>query len=205
MSIRLLTVDAVTMARVGYTVAVSGHPDIVLVGQAVTVGEASELARTFAPDVIVVAAFLDGADGVDLAVGLRAELPRLGVVVIGPADDDLILQTLQARLSGYVLYGDSAEVLISAVRHAAAASDSFTAPHLRAIIAARFRVDAATLSPREQTILRLLGTGATVGVVAEHLQLTESTVRTYTARIYHKLGVNDRAQALLVAAEHNLM
>jgi len=204
MSVRLVTVDAVTLARLGYAAAVSAYPDISLVGQATTPDEAVELVNTLEPNVVAVDTHLPEGDGVQLAVKLRAEHPHLGIVLTGPAEDDYIFRALEAGLSAFLPRTATVELLMSAVRHAAVAPASFTAPNLASALARR-RARAAALSPREEEILRHLNTGSSLASIASQLKLTESTVRTYVARLYDKLGVHNRAQALIVAAQHDLL
>jgi DNA-binding NarL/FixJ family response regulator len=204
MSVRLVTVDAVTLVRLGYAAAVSAYPDIALVGQATSPDEALEMVSTLEPNVVTVDTQLTDGDGVQLAVKLRSELPHLGIVLTGPAEDELIFRALEAGLSAFLPRTATVELLMSAVRHAAVAPASFTAPNLAAALARR-RARAAALSPREEEILRFLNTGSSLASIAGQLRLTESTVRTYVARLYDKLGVHNRAQALIVAAQHDLL
>jgi len=204
MSVRLVTVDAVTLVRLGYAAAVSAYPDIALVGQANSPDEAMELVSALDPNVVAVDTQLADGDGVQLAVKLRSEFPHLGIVLTGPAEDEYIFRALEAGLSAFLPRTATVELLMSAVRHAAVAPASFTAPNLAAALARR-RARAAALSPREEEILRHLNTGSSLASIAGQLRLTESTVRTYVARLYDKLGVHNRAQALIVAAQHDLL
>lgn len=207
MTVRLVTVDSVTLVRLGYAAAVAAYPDVTLVGQATSTEEAVELVTALDPHVVTIDAALTdalGHSGLELAAKLRAERPTLGLVLTGPTDDDLIFKALEAGLSAYLPRTAPVELLMSAVRHAAVAPASFTAPNLAAALARR-RARSAALSPREEEILRHLNTGASLASIAGRLKLTESTVRTYVARLYDKLGVNTRAQALQVAAQHNLL
>jgi DNA-binding NarL/FixJ family response regulator len=196
MTVRLLTVDPVTLTRLGYRAAVAGCPDITLVGQASTCTEAMELVATRSPDVVTID--MD-PPGLDLARTLRAAQPQLGLIMTGPEQDQLVFQSLEAGMSGYVPRTGSVELLLSAVRHASVAPTSFTAPDLAAAISRR-RLR-SPLSPREQEIFEQLGTGDSMATIADRLRLTESTVRTYLARLYEKLDVHSRADAIRVGAQ----
>ncbi|MDI1461712.1 response regulator transcription factor [Catellatospora sp. KI3] len=193
MSIKLVTVDPVTMVQFGYAAACAADPGIELVGQASGEVRLRELVRGYEPDVVTVDAAVPGA--LPLAAELREERPRLGVVLTGPAEDSLLLRSLQAGLSAYLPRTGPVELLMAAVRHAAVAPASFTAPDLAAVLARR-RSSTQQLSPREEEILRELHAGGSLAAIALRMRLAESTVRTYVSRLYDKLGVHSREQAL---------
>ncbi|GAB4056313.1 response regulator transcription factor [Catellatospora paridis] len=199
MSVKLITVDPVTLVRLGYSAACATYTDIDLVGQAVTGEETRDLIGDLEPHVVTIDAAVPGEGGLQLAAELRAARPQLGVVLTGPAEDGLLLQALQAGLSAYLPRSAPVELLMSAVRHAAVAPASFTAPNLAEAMARR-RTRSTALSPREEQILQQLNTGGSLAAIAVRMRLTESTVRTYVARLYDKLGVHNRTQALQAAA-----
>ncbi len=196
MIVRLVTVDAMTLSQLGLRTAAAGCPDIALLGQATTAAEGLAMVAERQPDVVTIDLCLPG---LELARQLRAGYPQLGVIVIGPAQDQPLYQCLEAGLSGYVPHSASVELLLSAIRHAAVAPTSFTAPDL-ALALARRRTS-PPLSPREQELFAQLSTGASLAAIAGRLSLTESTVRTYLARLYDKLNVTSREEALRVGLQ----
>jgi DNA-binding NarL/FixJ family response regulator len=253
MVVRLFVADPNTMVRLGYATALTGHDDMVLVGEAGTVAEARELIAATRPDVVVVNHSLLAAEprpaeprpaggvtsagrttvvsagGVTsagrttvvsaanvtptgrtsagwLALGrqIRADRPEVGLVLVGPADDDLLFLALEERFSAYLPRSAAVDVILSAVRHAAVAPTAFTAPDLATSLARR-RAAGAVLSPRELEVLRHVYRGANNARIASSMRLTESTVRTYLARVYDKLGVRTRAEALVTAVERGLI
>jgi DNA-binding NarL/FixJ family response regulator len=197
--VKLITVDPVTLVRLGYSAACANYPDIDLVGQAATGEETVDLVADLEPHVVTIDASIPGQGGLQLAVELRTQRPQLGLVLTGPAEDGLLLQALQAGLSAYLPRTAPVELLMSAVRHAAVAPASFTAPNLAEAMARR-RTRSTALSPREEQILQQLHNGGSLAAIAVRMRLTESTVRTYVARLYDKLGVHNRTQALQAAA-----
>lgn len=201
---RLVVVDDTTLVRVGFAAAVTAYPDITLVGTAVSAEEAREAVNRLEPDVMVVDAWLPDGDGLSLGTELRSARPSMGVVLLAPPDDELLFRALQAGVSAVVPRHGSVEVLVASVRHAAVSPASFTAPDLAGAIARR-RARSAALSPRELEILQHLERDLSMATIAATLQLTESTVRTYVSRLYSKLGATSRAQALLLAAQRNLL
>lgn len=198
MAVRLLTADAVTLSRLGYAAAVAGRSDIELAGQAGDVAETLTLLQSLRPDVVAIDVELPGGDhlkepGLRLARELRTRHPRLGLLLLGPTSDELVIAALEADLSGYLPRTAPVGILLSAVCHASVAPTSFTSPDL-AIVLLR-RKHSSVLSPREQEVLQHLKSGASILAIARRLHLTESTVRTYAARLYSKLDVHNRAEA----------
>ena len=192
------------MVRVGYAAALCSYPEISLVGQTGSATKARGLAAAARPDVMVLDASLPEFDGLTLGEQLRADRPEMGIVLVGPCDDDLLFRSLTERFSAYLPRTATLDLLMSAIRHAAVAPTAFMSPDLAAALARR-RAAGAVLSPREIEVLRHLCGGSTNAKIAGTLHLTESTVRTYLARVYDKLGVHSRAQALVAASERGLL
>lgn len=202
--VRLVVVDGATLVRVGFAAALSSYPDLTLAGAAVSAGEARAVIGRLEPDVVVLDAWLPDGDGLSLGAELREARPGMAVVLLAPPDDELLFRALRAGLSAVVPRHGSVETLVAAVRHAAASPASFTAPGLAGAIRCR-RGRSAALSPRELEILQHLDRNLSMATIAATLQLTESTVRTYVSRLYSKLGATSRGQALLAAAQRNLL
>jgi len=202
--VRLVVGDPSTMVQMGYAAVFGSCPDIRIVGQAASATQARRLAQSQGPDVMLLDAALPGADPFSLGEGLRAEAPSMGLVLVGPRDDQMIFRALEERFSAYLPRTGGVDLFISAVRHAAAAPTAFTAPDLAAALATRRAANAA-LSAREQEVLGHLCGGFSNAVIAQRMRLTESTVRTYIARLYDKLGVRSRTEALAAAGERGLL
>ncbi|HEX5741448.1 MAG TPA: response regulator transcription factor [Pilimelia sp.] len=201
--IRVVTADPHTMAQLGYVAALDADPELHLVAQASHAAPARRLVTAHRPDVVLLDLDLPGVDALGLGTLLRAERPRLGVILVGPPDDRLLLRALHQRFSGYLARSTGVESIRAAIHRAALAPINFSAPDLDAVLARR-RAPAA-LSPREAQVLRHLYVGANNAAIADSMSLTESTVRTYLARVYDKLGVHSRAEALAAATEHGLL
>jgi DNA-binding NarL/FixJ family response regulator len=203
--IRLLTIDSHTLVRMGVAHAVASHADIELVGEASTATEARELVATLRPNVITVDAMLPDYDGLALAHELRTQFPDLGVVVLAAANDTLLFRALEAGMSSFVPRSAPANEVVAGIRHAAVAGTSFSAQGLAEAVARRHRPQGALLSVREQEVLRLMRDGATVPRMAVALTVSESTVKTYVSRVYNKLQVCNRSQALMAAIQRGLL
>jgi DNA-binding NarL/FixJ family response regulator len=202
--VRLLVVSASTLVRLGLTAALREHSDVALAGLAGDAAEGRRLAAEPHYDVVAVDVALPDEDGLALAGSLRQSAPARGVVLIAPRDDDRLMRALEAGISAYVPTNAPIEVLLSAFRHAAVAPASFTAPDLAQAMV-RHRRQQHLLSPREGEVLRMLHEGSTVPRIAETMLVSESTIKTYLSRLYDKLGVNNRAQALAAATRAGLL
>ena len=96
--------------------------------------------------------------------------------------------------------------MISAIRHAAVAANSFTASGLAVAIARRRAAqERLALSPREAQVLRLLRDGLSIPAISMAMFISQSTTKTYVARLYEKLGAANRSQALMKAVRHGLI
>jgi DNA-binding NarL/FixJ family response regulator len=204
LDIRLVVVDAHTLCRHGLAHVVEGEPDITLVGALATAADAKARLAALDPRVAVIAACLPDGDGIALARVLRERLPGLGLVVIA-ADgyDDALFRAMEAGASAHVAASAPAAEVVAAVRHAAVAPASFTAAGLTAALHRRRTGD--LLSPREREALTLLMRGLSIAEIARAMHLSHSTAKTYTARLYEKLGAGNRAQMLMAALRLGLI
>ena len=205
MSIRLVAVDEHVLLRLGLAGVLTGSPDITLVGDAGTIAEAERVVAETNPTVVTLGMSLPDGDGIALARKLRGERPDLGVVLLTASSDDALLyRALDAGLSAYVTKSAPVATVLAAVRHAAVAPASFTAPGLQTALNRRHN-QGNLLSPRERQVLLLMRDGSSLPAIATHLEVSEATVKTYVSRLYSKLRVNNRAQALMVAVNQGLL
>jgi DNA-binding NarL/FixJ family response regulator len=154
--------------------------------------------------VVTIDATLADADGIALARRLRAVSPDLGVVLLSAVNDDgLLYRALDAGLSAYVTKGGPTSSVLAAIRHAAIAPHSFNAPGLSSALSRR-RNHGGLLSQREREVLSLMRDGLSLPTIAVRLSVSEATVKTYVSRLYSKLRVNNRSQALMAAVNQGL-
>jgi DNA-binding NarL/FixJ family response regulator len=204
-TIRLLAVDPHMLLRLGLRQVVAGCPDIELVGEAPTGAEALRLALAHRPDVITIGLLLPDEDGILTATRLRRQLPDLGVVLFTAVDEEaVLLRAADAGLSAYLVKTAAAEAVVAAIRHAAWAPHAFTSPGLAAALRGG-PTAGGLLSRREQQVLGLLRDGCSLPAIATRLGVGEATVKTYVSRIYGKLRVNNRTQAVMVALGRGLL
>jgi DNA-binding NarL/FixJ family response regulator len=113
---------------------------------------------------------------------------------------------MDTRVSAYVPKNAAVHEILAAIRHAAVAPSSFTAPGLpEALARLRHTRERSALSGRELEVPALLYRGRSVPAVARELYMSPSTAKTYVARIYDKLGVTSRTHAFLAAMDLGLL
>jgi DNA-binding NarL/FixJ family response regulator len=179
-------------------------PDLRSVAEAATFDAAMNQVFSLKPDVIVVDCSLP--DGWRLARELRDRHEDLGIVILtAHGSDDLLFRALDTGASAYLSNTASVNEVVGAIRHAAVAARSFSAAGMaQAMRRRRDASDRLALSPRERQVLALLREGRSVPEVAATIYVSLSTAKTYVARLYEKLGANNRAQALMTAVELGL-
>ena len=207
MAIRLVIIDGHTLHRLGLTHLLQQHPDIEIVGEATTAADAVTMVTALRPDVVTVDVTLPDQNGLALARDLRDRSQTLGIVVLTSlGEDDILFRAMETGVSAFVPKTAPEQEITTAIRHAAVAASSFTAPGLLAALD-RLR-DARQQSPltrRELDVLHQLHRGLSIPDVARALFVSPSTAKTYVARIYEKLGVSSRMQALQTATELGLL
>ncbi|MEU5166560.1 response regulator transcription factor [Streptomyces mutomycini] len=222
MTIRVIIVDDQAMVRAGFAALLTAQSDIDVVGEAPDGRRGVEVSRTVHPDVVLMDVRMPEMDGLAAARELLTPPPgvvhRPKVLMLTTFDvDDYVYEALRAGASGFLLKDAPPADLISAVR-VVAAGDALLAPSVtRRLIAdfARQRPGAAPaggpalrlngLTPREREVLELIARGLSNQEIAARLVLAEQTVKTHIGRVLAKLGLRDRAQAVIFAYESGLV
>ncbi|GAC1440571.1 MAG: response regulator transcription factor [Mycobacteriales bacterium] len=205
----MLLVDDHELIRQGLRRAFERAEDFTVTSEAGSVAEALARVNSVTPDVVVTDIRLPDGNGLDIVRTLRAQHPRLGLVVLTMfGGDDQLFAALEAGASAFVNKDAPAGDVVAAARHAVAAPDAFSAQHLAQAMQRRMAEPASAaprLSPREVEILRLLAAGSSARQLARQLYISESTVKTHISRLYEKLGAVNRAQALMIAVKLGLL
>jgi DNA-binding NarL/FixJ family response regulator len=217
MTIRVLIADDQGMVRTGFTVFLGAQPDIEVAGEAGDGAEAVEQAARLRPDVVLMDVRMPGMDGLQatrrIVETMGADAPR--ILILTTFDlDDYVYEALRAGASGFLLKDASAQQLAEAVR-VVAAGDALLAPSVtRRLIAEFARLGApraprrerlGDLTERETEVLTLIARGLSNQEIADRIVVSEQTVKTHVGRILAKLGLRDRAQAIVYAYETGLV
>jgi len=207
MTIRLAVIDGHTLTRCGLRQLVAQHDDIEIVCECSSAADARAVLSDSSPAVVIMDTVLPDADGLRLARELRDRDADLGIVVLSSdGGDDLLLRAMETGVSAFVKKSAPVAEVLAAIRHSAVAASCFTASGLPDALARRRRSrERFGLSPREMEVLRLLKDGLSVPAIAAAMFIAPSTTKTYVARLYDKLGAENRAQALMTAAHHGLI
>jgi two-component system, NarL family, response regulator NreC len=200
-----MLVDGRAVMREGLRSVIEQEPDLVVVAQAATVGDARKVEVT--PDVIVTDIDLADAKYSDVVGGLREIFEHSSIVVFTPIGDPLEVQSiLAAGADGYLLDTADATDLLAGIR-AVAAGESYLQPALGATLARSHRLPDTTLglSPQEEHVLRLLLLGHTNVDVAGLCNISLRTAETHRAHIQRKLDRHTRAELVEYAREQGLI
>ena len=215
---RCLIADDQAMVREGFAAVLDAQPGLVVVGQAADGADAVRQARHLEPDVVLMDVRMPVVDGLQATRQIlsgAASPARPRVLMLTTFDlDEYVYEALRAGASGFLLKDATAAELIHAVR-VVAAGDALLAPSVtRRLIAdfARqpppgpsFPATLGTLTPRETEVLRLIAHGLSNTEISSTLVIAEQTTKTHVGRILAKLGLRDRAQAVVLAYETGLV
>jgi len=149
---------------------------------------------------------MPGVDGVEAIRRLQREAPAVRVLVLTTFDTDSdVLPAIEAGATGYLLKDAPVEDLLRAVR-AAAKGEAVLAPTVAGRLMGKVREPApSVLSQRELQVLKLIADGATNREAAAKLFISEASIKTHLLHIYEKLGVRDRAAAVVEAFRRGLV
>jgi DNA-binding NarL/FixJ family response regulator len=161
--------------------------------------DAQRVLEAARPDVVTVEVNLPDGDGLRLARELRDRYADLGIVILAAqGQDDVLFRALETGVSAFVGKTAPVEEMLAA--------SSFTASGLAVALARRQNAqERLALSPRETEVLGLLGDGLSIPAIALQMFISQSTAKTYVARLYEKLGAANRAQALMTAIHYGLI
>ncbi|MFK0044258.1 response regulator [Streptomyces sp. NPDC090741] len=215
--IRVLIADDQPLVRRGLALILAPDPAFEVVGEAEDGARAVALAHELRPDVVVMDIRMPVLDGVQATGELARTLPESRVLALSTFDmDEYVVAALRAGAYGFLPKDVSPEELIAAI-HTVHTGEAAVAPRLltrlistyvRASSPARPRPAAtapAGLTPRELEIWQLLATGFDNAEIAGDLEISVSTVKNHITGIFTKLGVRDRAQAVIAAYESGLV
>ncbi|KXP13968.1 response regulator transcription factor [Tsukamurella pseudospumae] len=179
-----------------------------VVGEASTVREALARIPAVRPDVAVVDVRLPDGSGIDLIRTVRGHLPGLPCLVLTSySDDDALLDAITAGAQGYVLKQIRGTELVSAISTVASGGSLLDSASTARVLQRIRRADEPTstipagLTGQEEAVLALLAEGLTNRQIGERMFLAEKTIRNHVTGILAKLGVENRVQAALRAAQ----
>src|SRR5438105_9289765 len=206
--IRVLVVDDHPIVRQGLVSVLGDEDDLEVVGEAGSGREAMGRVQRLQPDVVLLDLEMPELDGVSAIPQLLALRPGLGIVVFTAYDtDERVLGAVRAGARGYLLKGASAEEIARGIR-SVHAGGSYLEPRVTSKLIAEVRSrqrGGSMLSAREREVLRLVADGLPTKQISVSLSISERTVKFHVNSILRKLGADNRAQAVALAAQRGLL
>jgi DNA-binding NarL/FixJ family response regulator len=204
--IRLLIVDDHPVVRDGLRGMLESQPDFEVAGEAADGSEAVQQVEKLKPDIVLMDLRMPVLDGVTALGEIKTNYPQVQVLVLTTYDSDAdILPAIEAGASGYLLKDSSREELYDGIR-AAARGETVLAPAVAARLVSRMRAPAEEqLSSREVEVLQLVAEGESNSEIANHLHISQATVKSHLVNIFGKLGVSDRTAAVTVALRRGIL
>lgn len=202
--IRVVIVDDHAIVRSGLEQFLSTTGDIEIVASAADGAAALDVIGTELPDVVVMDLSMPNMDGVEATRRVSEEFPSSRVLVLTSfSDHTRIMDALSAGADGYLLKHSDPEEIAAAIRSVHLGDSPLDPKVARALLESR-RTKAAepTLTDREREVLDLVRHGLANKQIARRLGISERTVKAHLTSVYSSLGVSDRTQAALWAAEH---
>jgi DNA-binding NarL/FixJ family response regulator len=201
--IRVLAVDDHLLLRKGIAAVIEEEQDLVLVGEAATGSEAIERFRELRPDVTLMDLQLPDMNGIEAINAICSEYPNACIVVLTTYRGDIqALRAFQAGARGYLLKSMIRKELLETIR-IVHSGRRHVPPEIAAELAEHVAMD--QLSEREIVILRMVAGGVSNKVIADELQVTESTIKAHMSSIMSKLGANDRTHAVTIAMKRGFI
>ena len=217
MSVRVLLADDEQLVRAGFRLILESEPDLEVIGEAGNGAEAVELTQELDPDVVLMDVQMPEMNGLEatrrIAALGRTETSRVLILTTFEVDE-YVYEALRAGASGFLLKRTPAADLVAGIR-VVAGGDALLAPSVtRRLIDQFAQRPAATktnaraldeITAREREVLALVARGHSNAEIADLLVLSEGTVKTHIKRIFMKLDLRDRTQAVIYAYDAGLV
>jgi two-component system response regulator NreC len=212
--IRILLVDDHTLFRQGIRALLAAEPDMDVIGEASSGLEAIDKADELRPDVVLMDIAMPGLGGFEAAREIKKLRPETKVVFLTMYDDDsYLVEGMEVGANGYVLKDSPSAQLVAAVRDAGC-GNSYLSPRMLSQLVDVFRSKAksanglprfATLTAREQEVLKMLAEGNSVQEIARDLNLSAKTVDAHKYSLMRKLDLHNKTQLVQFAIQQKII
>ncbi len=211
--IRVLLADDHPLIRAGISTVLQAAPHLTLVGDASSGEETRRLSRELQPDVLLLDLYMPGPPPLETVAWLRQHCPATKIIILTAYDDSAYVRSLMAAgVEGYILKDEATETVVSAIQIVADGNTLYSRSVLMKLAQEQERKTAVVppaspvqnLSNREYQVLELVAQGWDNRRIADELQLAQQTIRNIVSRIYTKLEIKSRAEAVIWARERDL-
>ncbi len=209
--IRVLLADDHAVVRAGIREVLNQADDIHLVAEAEEGNAARRLIREKQPDVLVLDIRLPLTSGIEVARWARTIYPDIAILILSAYDDAPFVEAaLQAGVNGYLLKTASPELIVESIRDVYRGKSAFDSAITQEVMdylagGSGSAQQSEALTERELEVLSLVSKGETNEVIGAHLGISGRTVQGHLARIYRKLQVNTRTEAVMRAVASGLI
>jgi DNA-binding NarL/FixJ family response regulator len=206
---RIVIVDDHPLFRKGLEQLINSEDGFAVCGEAESAAQAMDVLRKVKPDLAIVDVSLPGTNGIELIKNIRAEFPRLAILVLSMHDESLYaLRSIRAGAQGYVTKQEALANVMNAI-HEVLEGRPYLSRAMSAKLITSYAIKGAgdgaavadKLSDRELEILELIGKGHEVREIAKELHLSPKTVETHRAHIKEKLKLGNARQVARFAVQ----
>jgi DNA-binding NarL/FixJ family response regulator len=212
----IIIIDDHPLFREGLKTIISRDDRFKVVGEAGSGHEGFDMVKRLKPDLVVIDISLPDQSGIQLARDLRKLLSEIKILIVSMHSKiDYIAEAFQAGATGYVVKESASERLLQGLKSVAKGDYYLDSSVSHAVVenlmksplkAAKITdADYATLTPREQEVMRLLAEGLSSKAVAEKLFISPKTVENHRANIMNKLGLHSTIELVRYAAKLGLI
>jgi len=202
--IRVLLADDHPLVRSGIRATLSSEDHIEVIGEATNGAEVQSFCHELRPDLLLLDLSMPGPSPLETISCVRQLSPETRVLVLTAYDDDAYVRSIiNVGVDGYLLKDEATEALIQAVTSVAQGGTWFSRTVMQKFVEAKHNLEIDTdFTPRELELLAGIAHGWDNRRIAQEFDLAEQTVRNYISRIYEKLGVRSRAEAVVWARKN---
>ncbi|MGJ5676530.1 MAG: LuxR C-terminal-related transcriptional regulator [Nostochopsis sp.] len=207
--IRVLIADKYSLVRAGIRATLTAEKELTLVGEAINENETQQLSQKLKPDVLLLGSNITCYTLTETLTYLRTYCSDVKVLILTLGDEVYWHNLVTDSVAGCVFKDEEAETLVSAIRTVAQGHSWFSQLFIKKLTQykkdTQTQIQETTLTKRERQVLEKIAQGWDNFRIAADLCLAEQTVRNYVSRIYEKIAVNSRSEAVVWAMNNSLV